>query len=538
MLLMTLVPVGATEAGAATKGPALSVNVSSGRRPISPHIYGMNFAPRALAKELRLPVDRWGGNSTETYNFEIGVHNTGQDYFYENIPDCWDVAHNYCNPVPDASDPKGYDEFIAKDQDIGAETILTLPLMGWVSKPPPVYDHPFPCSFKVSKYGPQTDVDPFDPDCGNGISADSGQPITNNDPTDAGVAIDVATNAGNWVGELVSTYGPASSGGVRFYELGNEPGLWHETHRAFHPDGVSYDELWTKSRDAAIAVKAADPSAEVIGFSEWAWPNYFCSAADGAPDVACNASRPDRAAHGGTPLVEWLLQNFADEEQASGTRLLDYIDVHYYPQGNYQPFLDITRPLYDANYTDPSWIGEDINLLTRMNQWVGDNYPGTKLALTEYNFEGFKSNRLNVLAQADALGLFARGGVDLATWWDLAPENGRLFDAWRIFRNYDGNGSGFGTTYVESGSSNERRLAVYAAQRDSGTLTILVINKSAKALTSKLGLSGISPKSMAQVWRWMGSGISKAASQRVRSSGFTATYPARSLTLFVIAEAG
>ncbi len=43
-------------------GPALSVNVAANRKPISPLIYGMNFADEALAKELALPLNRWGGN--------------------------------------------------------------------------------------------------------------------------------------------------------------------------------------------------------------------------------------------------------------------------------------------------------------------------------------------------------------------------------------------------------------------------------------------------------------------------------------------
>ena len=38
----------------AAAGPALNVNAASGRRAISPYIYGMNFADQALAQELRL----------------------------------------------------------------------------------------------------------------------------------------------------------------------------------------------------------------------------------------------------------------------------------------------------------------------------------------------------------------------------------------------------------------------------------------------------------------------------------------------------
>jgi hypothetical protein len=76
--------------------------------PISPNIYGLNFAPAGLANELDLPVDRWGGNTTDTYNWKIGASNTGNDYFFENIPDCFDPPTYDCSHGPRF----GYKQFI------------------------------------------------------------------------------------------------------------------------------------------------------------------------------------------------------------------------------------------------------------------------------------------------------------------------------------------------------------------------------------------------------------------------------------------
>src|SRR6185503_15769922 len=102
------------------------------------------------------------------------------------------------------------------------------------------------------------------------------------------------------------------------------------------------------------AVKGSDPTAAVLGPAEWGWPNYFCSTAD-VPDNGCSASSPDRAAHGGIDISSWYLQQFADYEEQNGTRLLDYFDLHYYPQATYQgarykPITDVTRPLWDRDY--------------------------------------------------------------------------------------------------------------------------------------------------------------------------------------------
>ncbi|CAM5646442.1 hypothetical protein SANTM175S_01473 [Streptomyces antimycoticus] len=42
---------------------------------------------------------------------------------------------------------------------------------------------------------------------------------------------------------LNRTYGTADDGGVRFYNLDNEPDLWSSTHRDVHPEGTGYDEI-------------------------------------------------------------------------------------------------------------------------------------------------------------------------------------------------------------------------------------------------------------------------------------------------------
>ena len=57
---------------AAATGPALSVDAAAGQRAINPDIYGVNqLSDEALATELRLPVRRWGGNTTSRYNWQI-----------------------------------------------------------------------------------------------------------------------------------------------------------------------------------------------------------------------------------------------------------------------------------------------------------------------------------------------------------------------------------------------------------------------------------------------------------------------------------
>jgi hypothetical protein len=511
----------------------LSVDVDADRHTISRDIYGVNFAEFSTLERFNLPVDRWGGDTTETYNWKLGSANHGLNWYFSNFADCWEERFDYCTT---GRDFRAYRERIEMDDQLGAKTILTLPMLGWVAKDAK-YEQDVSCSFPAGVYDPQDDHDPYNRNCGNGQWA--GEFITDPppDPNRAGMPITPEFNK-EWVTSLVDEFGPAQFGGVEIYALGNEPGLWHETHHDFHPQPLTYDELWEKSRDLAVAVKQADPTAQVLGPAEWGWPSYFCSAADVAEGF-CSEDSPDRARHGGTPISEWYLQQFKSYEDANGSRLLDYFDLHYYPQATYEgarytPVTDVTRPLWDEGFKDPSWVDAVIRLIPRMREWIDANYPGTKLAITEYNMslDVTKNKRLQTIIQADTLGIFGREGVDLATFWP-EPSSPVPNEAFELYLN---TGGGFGDTTVEATSSDQGKLAVYAAQRGffGGPLTIIVINKTKTSLRSRLTLSNFDHARRASAYRYEGGSVGSIAKQPVGRDGFTATYPRRSATLFVI----
>src|SRR5439155_16303668 len=98
------------------------------------------------------------------------------------------------------------------------------------------------------------------------------------------------------------------------YILDNEPGLWDSTHHDVHPEPLGYDELWSRTKAYAGAVKKVDPTAIIAGPAEWGWSNFFYSQKDlkgGGP-----ALRPDRRMHSDVPLIPWYLQQvFLYEQQ-------------------------------------------------------------------------------------------------------------------------------------------------------------------------------------------------------------------------------
>ncbi len=515
-------------------GPALSVNAATVQHTISPLIYGLNFAEEALAEDIDLPINRWGGNGTTRYNWQLDMSNHASDWYFQNIPN--DVVDEGALPNGSASDA-----FVAQNGRTGTQTLLTVPLIGWTPKGPRARA----CGFSIAAYGAQQGVAPDNADCGNGVLP-GGADVTANQPTDTSEAITPAFVTA-WMAHLSAEFG---AGAVRYYNLDNEPMLWNSTHRDVHPAPVSYDEMRDRTYAYAAAIKAADPQAQTLGPVAWGWVAYFYSALDVAAGGDWWNTRPDRLAHGDVPYVPWYLQQLQAYEAAHGVRLVDYLDLHVYPQadgifatgaGNAATQalrLRSTQALWNPDYVDESWIGEPVYLLPRMRQWVADDYPGTKLAITEYNWGAL--NHINgAVAQADVLGIFGREGLDLATLWDPPTATQPGAYAFRMYRNYDGEHQRFGSESLAATSTDEGQLAVYAARRPAdGALTIMVINKSlTAALTSSLSLSGFTPGPAASVYRYSAANlnaIAHLADQPVTAAGFSATYTPQSITLFVL----
>jgi hypothetical protein len=63
---------------------------------------------------------------------------------------------------------------------------------------------------------------------------------------------------------------------------------------------------------------------------------------------------------------------------------------------------------------------------------------------------------------------------------------------------------------------------------------VLVINKMTDALETRLAIQGTATGATARVYRWTGSGIARDADATVSAGGIDASFPARSMTLFVV----
>jgi len=520
-------------------GPDLLIDAAADRHPINPLIYGMNQYAASfdqVAPIIRLPLERWGGDAATRYNWQLDVYNSASDYYFLTDP-------NSNTAYPDVSE---FNNTVERDRRAGTLTMGTVPMVGWTTK----REHA--CGFSVAKYGPQQATDPFNPDCGNGVRPDGTNIVP--DPNDTSVPIGTDFTRA-WVQYLVKRYGTARRGGVAFYNLDNEPDYWAFVHRDVHPEYPGYDELASLGISYASAIKSADPDAKVTGPVGGGWMGFFYSPQDWrsgwstGPDYVYYGNPVDRRAHGDIPFVEWYLQQFAAAGRRANRRLLDYLDLHGYiapddvqfkPAGDtalQQMRLDAVRAFWDPSYHVAGGINDQPYLVPRMRDWVARNYPGTLTAITEYNL-GALDHINGAIAEADLLGVFGRHGLDLAAIWAPPSEAEPGLYAFKIFRNYDDGGNGFGDVSVRATSADQSRLSVYAAERSTGdrALTILVLNKSFGDLSSTIALAGFSGQSGAAVYRYSSANtnqIVRLPDQPVDRT-FSATFPATSMTLFVL----
>jgi PKD repeat protein len=515
----------------------INVDANANRRPISPLIYGTAYGNPATLSDLNAPLNRYGGNNSSRYNWLLNADNRDFDWYFESIGDASATAGE-----------RG-DTFIAQSKQSNAQPMITIPMLDWIARLGP--NRSKLASFSQAKYGAQTGNDwQWFADAGNGILKSTGQYVTGNDPNDANTPNSTAIQQG-WVNHLIAQWGPASAAGLKYYVLDNEHSIWHSTHRDVHPAGATMDEIKSRMIAYATMIKNADPDAIVVGPEEWGWSGYFYSGYDQQYGAAHNwCCFPDRQAHGNWDYLPWLLDQLRQNEAQTQRRLLDVFSVHYYPQGgefgnDTSTSMQLTRnrstrALWDPNYTDPTWINDEVMLVPRLRNWVNAYYPGLKTAITEYNW-GAEGHINGATAQADIYGIFGREGLDIATRWTTPDPATPTYKAMKLYRNYDGNKSTFGDTSVAATVPNPDNLAAFAAQRSAdGAMTVMVISKVLAGSTPMtVNLANFAGASVAEAWQLTSANaIAKIANVGVTGSSFTTSVPAQSVTLYVIAAGG
>ncbi len=444
---------------------AMNINIDLGAetKEISPYIYGINqYGNQKNYNTVTATAVRQGGNRMTAYNWETNASNAGSDWKYSSD-----------NNLSNSDDPADCAQVLSREAEAYGipYKLTTLQMAGYVA---------------ADKDGPVSEEESAPSGRWNEVVLTKGSAFDETpDLTDGKVYMD------EYVNYLINTLGDSTTAtGIQAYSLDNEPALWHHTHSRIHPEPLSITELRDKSVEMATAIKKLDPNADVYGPSLFGYSAYN-SLAD---DDSSNEWETIKAENN----YHWYLDCYLDQmKQASdeaGVRLLDVLDIHYYTEATGEcrvsncpdnthvecakARMQSVRSLYEEGYIENSWIGqwgkENLPILPTVQASIDKYYPGTKLAITEYNFGG--ENLSGTIAQAEALGCYADAGVYMASIWS---GNAYQFAGINLYTNYDGKGGSFGNMLVPTTTDDVSLASAYSAIQDGdqGTVTAMITNK-------------------------------------------------------------
>lgn len=491
----------------AQKRAVFSINTAAQRKPISPFIYGTND-PYSHAGSKRL-----GGNRITNYNWENNASNAGRDWYHES-----DNYVPWQQGVPDNE----YDSagaamkyFHQRSLQQGAYSLVTLPLIGHVA---------------ADKNGAISEAQSAPSSRWTSVQFRKPQELLpfrlRPDLTDNKLYVDELLNY------LLHHFGTSNTPtGIRGYSLDNEPGLWFDTHsRLWGHTPVSVTYLMDKSIGLASLIKEMDPNAEVFGPASWGITEF--ENLQFAPDW--------EQVRGNYPtFIDLYLGRMRAKEQETGKRLLDVLDVHWYPQGNnngISPFnngtdyetnkvrMEMTRSLWDSTYIENTWVGNDpfkveqfLPFIPKMHKHIDNYYPGTKLGITEYAYMGM-GHASGGIAQADALGIFGKQGLYFANYWGAVVDF--VKSGFDLYRNYDGKGGKFGSTSILSNTNDIDATSVHASiegENDS-LVHVVALNKSQdSAVTVTIQVSSSRQYRSAKVYAFDNSSSALRQLKSVRS---------------------
>jgi len=315
--------------------------------------------------------------------------------------------------------------------------------------------------------------------------------------------------------ELVRYVNLEQGYGFRYWGIGNEPTLF-ATSRGDPEYGVArFNAEW---RAIAEAMRAVDPDILLIG------PELH----QFGPDLASTPKDPFG--------LDWMTEFL----KANGD-LVDIVSIHRYPfpQGRGGRAATIA----ELSTTSAEWDAIIPYLRGLIQETTGRDLP---IAVTEVNShwsnaisgEATPDSFYNAIWWADALGRMIRQDVAIVNYFSLQShpsiggyglfarsEPRPTYYVYRLYRQ-------FGSQRVHA-ASDEARVGLYAARRDDGALTIMLINLSDEAITKPLVVEGQEP-AQAELWRLDAETPAERLPDIAFTSGAQFSLPAQSVTLVVI----
>lgn len=443
----------------------VNVDITANRKPISPYIYGRN---NSLSDNQSQPLSEasWeklqeagvkffregGGNNSTKYNWRLKL-SSHPDWYNNVYSHNWDyAARSLQENIPEA------------------QGMWTFQLLGKVAGSK---DHNFgDWAYNQSKWWSgvsQNLAGGGEPDESGGSKA-----LVEGDtelylvdwPADSTVAI-----LDHWF----SADGLAlDSTTIRYWNMDNEPEIWNGTHDDVMPVQESAEAFMQRYFSVAKAARAKFPGIKLVGpvpANEWQWYNWNNNA----------------VSYGGKNLswLEFFIRRIAEEQAASGIRLLDVLDIHFYP-GSTTPaqLVQYHRVFFDKTYVYPEANGVKRvtggwdNSITKeyifercrewLNKYVGADH-GVTFSISETDIQ-LDDPDVTAVWYASMLGEFMKHDMEIFTPWSWRK------GMWEVLHLY----SRYNKSISVSGiSSDETYVSAYpSVSPDADSLTLLLVNRS------------------------------------------------------------
>jgi len=264
--------------------------------------------------------------------------------------------------------------------------------------------------------------------------------------------------------------------GCLYWNMDNEPEIWSGTHDDVCPEQPSAEAFMQAYFAVAKRARVQFPQIKLVGpvtANEWQWYNWNNDRIKGADGRTYT-------------WLEYFIKRIGEEQRASGIRLLDVLDVHFYP-GETKPadIVQLHRVWFDQTYNYPgangvkrlgTW-GWDNSItkeyvFTRCRRWLdtylGANH-GVTLGVTEMGIQGDNPN-VTAVWYASTLGVFADEGVELFTPWTWKTG---MWEVLHLFGRYQQE------IRVQSSSDQESTVSAYASMNaDANAMTVILVNRS------------------------------------------------------------
>lgn len=505
---------------------SITVNAAEGKRAVSPNIYGRNEGfdkPLQFYNDAGLRFVRiGGGNNMSAYNWrlKLTVH---PDWFNNVYGADWDVYAQKIN-----------DNFPNMQAMFAFQLLGRAASNGQNNFPDWNYMQAHPGWFGNNQNlaGGGTP----DPKGGGKALVDGNIDLFSKPwPADSSVAI-----LDHWFGVKGKGF---NKNQLRYWSMDNEPDVWNGTHDWAMPTLISASAFMDRFIELAKKAKAIDPDIKICGpvtTSEWQWYKWSNES------IRINGIYYS--------WFEYFIKRCADEEKASGVRVLDVFDIHHYP---YAPTdndaLQNHRIFYDKDYNYPGANGlYTINggwdtstkkeyIFQRVNDWLttyfGTNH-GITLGLSEWSPGPDEPNLASVI-YATHLGTFANNGVEYFTPWNW------FTGMWETLHLFSRNAKNYS---VSSTSSVENMVSAYTTVTEKAdSMTVIIVNRDmSSAHNVKVNLNGflatdgsyntlqLASLPSAETFKSHTDNALKKNSVAVNSNSFTISVPALSTTAVLL----